>query len=145
MMLVGEPPVTATQKTEVTQDTAPVSEPASGVVAVLAMVLQFEAATVAGEEAAPAIELPPPIASGTEAMAMAQPKAPKRSSERMGDSSRWRGSNPRSVTKEVLHCEGEPAERQALFRCWATASEAPLMRSGRTMSPWPSFPMYRRR
>jgi hypothetical protein len=49
-MLVGEPPVTATQNTDVTQDTAPVTEPAAAVVAVLAMVLQFEAVTVAGEE-----------------------------------------------------------------------------------------------
>jgi hypothetical protein len=42
--------VTATQNTDVTQDTAPVTEPAAGVVAVLAMLLQVDALTVAGEE-----------------------------------------------------------------------------------------------
>ena len=42
--------MTATQNTDVTQDTAPVAELAAGAVAVLAMVLQFDALTVAGEE-----------------------------------------------------------------------------------------------
>ena len=40
--------MTATQNTDVTQDTAPVTEPAAGVVAVFAMVLQFDAPTCAG-------------------------------------------------------------------------------------------------
>ncbi len=77
-------PVTATQNTEVTQETAPACAPLPGVVTVFAMLLQVEALTVAGEEKAAAATGPPaPIASGRAVKARAQPRAPKRSSERI--------------------------------------------------------------
>jgi hypothetical protein len=55
--------VTATQNTDVTQDTAPVTESAAGA-AVLAMVLQIDALTDAGEEEAAPASDPPPSARG---------------------------------------------------------------------------------
>jgi hypothetical protein len=83
MTLVGEPPETVTQNADVTQDTAPVTEPAAGVVAVLAMVLQVDALTVAGEERAAPASDPPPSAMGSAVRTRAQPRTPKRSSERI--------------------------------------------------------------
>ncbi len=79
-----DPLPTATHQTEVTQETPAIPLVWFAVVLVLGIVVQFDALTVAGEErAAPATVPPPPMASGRAVSARAQPRAPKRSSERI--------------------------------------------------------------
>jgi hypothetical protein len=84
---------TATHQADVTQDTLAIPLVKFAVLFVFGIVDHVDALTVAGDErVAPAIEPPPPIASGSgsgsmaraRVQARAQPKAPKRSSERIG-------------------------------------------------------------
>src|SRR5580698_10686848 len=75
---------TATHQVDVTQDALVIPLVWFAVVLVLGIVVQFDALTVAGEErAAPATDAPWLRASGRAVRARTQPRAPKRSSERI--------------------------------------------------------------
>ena len=82
-VFTSSPLPTAMHQVDVTQDTLLIPFVWLVVVFVFGIVVQFDALTVAGEErAAPATSAPPPIATGRAVRARAQPRAPKRSSER---------------------------------------------------------------